>query len=161
MVCLELRLVAWDSSASIKGNSGSLSCCLRKVVSIQVARANLGVLWSHGRGIRPHFAWKGESPCVSRVAAGSVGTLELPRGPEGASHVFSGKSGIHSSCEGPLGIPLKLVQGTRASSRFVAGNLGFLSSSDRDLWVPMEIPLGSQTSFRVGAWYSVSSLLWS
>ena len=113
-------------------------------ISIRVARASPRVLWSHGRGIRPHFAWKGESPCVSRVAAGSVGSLELPQGSEGASHVVSGKSGIHSSCEGPLGIPLKLVQGTRASSRFEAGNLGFLSSSDRDLGVPMEIPLRSQ-----------------
>ena len=34
---------------------------------------------------------------VSRVAAGSVGSLELPWGPEGASHVVSGKSGVPSS----------------------------------------------------------------
>ena len=81
-------------------------------VSIQVARASTGVLWSHGRGIRPQFAWKGESQGVSRVAAGSVGSLKLPQGPEGASHVVSGKSGILSSCEGPLGIPLELVQAT-------------------------------------------------
>ena len=85
-------------------------------VSIQVARASAGVLWSHGRGIRPQFALKGESQGVSRVAAGSVGSLELPRGPEGASHVVYGKSRILSSCEGPLGIPLELVQATRASS---------------------------------------------
>ena len=84
-------------------------------VSIRVARASTGVLWSHGRLIRPQFAWKGESQGVSRVAAGSVGSLELPRGPEGASHVVSGKSGILSSFEGPLGIPLELVQATRAS----------------------------------------------
>ena len=51
---------------------------------------------------------------VSRVAAGSVGSLELPWGPEGASHVVSGKSGILLSSEGPLGIPLDLVQVTRA-----------------------------------------------
>ena len=75
-------------------------------VSIRVARASTGVLWSHGRGIRPQFTWKGESQGVSQVAAGSVGSLELPRGPEGASHVVSGKSGILLSCEGPLGIPL-------------------------------------------------------
>ena len=36
--------------------------------------------------------------------------------PEGASHVVSGKSGILSSCEGPLGIPLQLVQATKPSS---------------------------------------------
>ena len=86
-------------------------------VSIRVARASTGVLWSHGRGIRPQFVWKGESQGVSRVVAGSVSSLKLPRGHEGASHGVSGKSGILSSCEGPLSIPLRLVQATRASSR--------------------------------------------
>ena len=55
--------------------------------------------------------------------------------------MFSGKSVILSSCEGPLGIPLKLVQRTRASSVVEVGNSGFISSSYRDLGVPMEIPL--------------------
>ena len=84
------------------------------------------MLWSHSRGIRPQFALKGASQGVSRVAAGSVGSLELPWGPEGASHVVSGKSRILSSCGGPLGIPLELVQATRASSWLEAGNSGFL-----------------------------------
>ena len=57
---------------------------------------------------------------VSRGSAGVYqadewASFEFPRGLEGASHVASGKSGILSSCEGPLGIPLKLVQATRAS----------------------------------------------
>ena len=107
------------------------------------------MLWSHGRGIRSQFTWKGESQGVSRVAAGSVGSLELPRGPEGASHVVSGKSGILASFEGLLGILLVLVQGIRISYRVEVGNSGFLSSSDSDLGVPMEIQLGSQTLFRV------------
>ena len=85
-----------------------------------------------------------------------MGSLKLPRGPEGASHVVSGKSGILSSCEGPLGIPLELVQVTRASCRVEAGNSGFLSSSDREFGVPMEIPLGSHTFSRVGPWNSAS-----
>ena len=51
-----------------------------------------------------------------------MGSFELPRGPEGASHVVSGKSGNLSSCEGPLGIPLELVQSTKASSQVGAGN---------------------------------------
>ena len=125
-------------------------------VSIQVARVSTGVLWSHGRGIRSQFAWKGESQGVSRVVAGSVGSLELPRGPEGASHVVSGKSGILSSCEGPLGIPLQSVQGHRASSRVEARTSGFLSSSDMDLGVPMEFQQGSQASSRVETWNSTS-----
>ena len=132
----------------------------RSQVSIRVARASAGVLWSHGRGIRPQFSWKGKSQGVSRVVAGSVCSLELPRGPEGASHVVSGKSGILLSYEGCLGIPLESVEATRASSRVEVGNSGFLSSSDRDLRVPMEIPLGSQTSSRVGAWNSASLSRW-
>ena len=63
-------------------------------VSIQVARASAGVIWSHRWGIKPQIAWKGEYQGVSRVAAGNVGSLELLLGPEGASHVVSGKSGI-------------------------------------------------------------------
>ena len=73
-------------------------------------------------------------------------------GPKGASHVVSGKSGIRSSCEGPLGIPLESLQGSRVSSRVEAGNSAFLSSCDRDLRLPMEILLGSLTSSHVGAW---------
>ena len=107
-------------------------------------------------GIRPQFAWKVESQGVSRVVAVSFRSLDLPRGPEGASHVVSGKSGILLSCEGPLGIPLELVQGTWASSVVEAGNSGFLSSSDRDLGVPMEILLWGKMSSRVGIWNSTS-----
>ena len=138
MVCLQLRWVPRDSSQGTMGPEEPL-VLLQKFKS----------------------PWMGEFPCVSQVAAGGVGSLELPRGPEGPSHVVSGKSGIRSSCEGLLEIPLELVQGTRVLSRVEAGKLVFLCSSDRDLGLPMEIPLGSQTSFRVGAWYSVSSLLWS
>ena len=53
--------------------------------------------------------------------------------PEGASHVVSGKSGILSSCEGPLRIPLELVQVTKASSRVEAGNSA-LTGISGSLW---------------------------
>ena len=129
-------------------------------VSIRVASVSAGVLWIHGRGIRPQFAWKWKSQIVSRVLAGSMGSLELPQRPEGSSNVVSGKSGILSSCEGHLEIPFELVQVTRASCRVEAGNSGFLSSSDGNLGVLMEIPLGSQTSSRVGPWKSASLLRW-
>ena len=102
--------------------------------------------------MRPQFAWKGESQGVSRGAAVSLGSLELPRGPEGASNLVSGESGLLWSFEGPLGIPLELVQGTRASYRGEARNSGFLYSSDMELGVPMKIPLGSQTSSLIEAW---------
>ena len=107
-------------------------------ISIQVARGNAGLLWSHGRGMRSQFAWKGESQGVSQGAAGSLGSLKLPWGPEGASNLVSGKSGLLWSCEGPLGIPFETLLWKRASSRLrgescgifqvAAGSLGFLSS---------------------------------
>ena len=129
-------------------------------VSIRVARGSVGLLWSHDRGMRSQFAWKGESQGVSRGAAGSLGSLELPRRPEEASNLVSGKSGLLWSFEGPLRIPLELVQGTRVSCRGEARNSGFLFSSDMDLRVPMEIPLSSHMSSRVGAWNSSSHSKW-
>ena len=93
-------------------------------VSTRVVRVSAGVFLSHSRGIRPQFAWKGQSQVVSRVVTGSVGSLELRWGPEGASHVVSGKLWSLLNCEGPLRIPLELVQGTRPSSLLEAGNSG-------------------------------------
>ena len=42
-------------------------------VSIRVARGSVGLLLSHGRGIGPQFALKGESRGLSRVVAGNFG----------------------------------------------------------------------------------------
>ena len=128
-----------------------------------------GVLSSHGRGIRPHFTWKGESPCVYQVAAGSVGSFELPWGPEGASHVVSGKSGIRSSCEGHLGIPLELVQWIRASSHVEVESLGSspaLIGISGFLWrfhwgFSHRFLLGHGTPLPSRGGKGVSGLLWS
>ena len=72
----------------------------------------------------------------TRGVAGSLGSFELPQGPEGASHLVSEKSGLFWSCEGPLGILLKLVQGlephvevrqeAQGSSPVLTWNSGFL-----------------------------------
>ena len=78
-------------------------------VSIPVSRGSAGLLWSHGRGMRSQFAWKGKSQGVSQGAAGSLGSLKLPWGPEEASNLGSGKSGLLWSCEGPLGIPFETL----------------------------------------------------
>ena len=71
----------------------------------------------------------------TRGVAGSLGSFELPQRPEGASLV-SEKSGLFWSCEGPLGILLKLVQGlephvevrqeAQGSSTVLTWNSGFL-----------------------------------
>ena len=86
--------------------------------------------------MRSQFAWKCESQGVFRGVAGSLGSFELPWGPEGASHLVSEKSGLFWSCEGPLGILLELVQGlgphvevkweTQGSSPVLTWILGFL-----------------------------------
>ena len=88
------------------------------------------------QGNQASIPWKGESQGVSRVVAGSVGSLELPQGPEGASHVVSVKSGILSNCEGPsgflsswfrrLGPHLELRQETQGSFPALTGISGSL-----------------------------------
>ena len=48
-------------------------------------------------GNGPHFAWRGEPPGFSRVAAGA---LDLRLGPHGPALVASGKASLHASCLG-------------------------------------------------------------
>ena len=65
----------------------------------------------------------------------------MRRGPQVTSHVASGESGLVSSCEGNIGIPLGLLQGiephlelrqeTRGSSPVAKWILGFLLSFNR------------------------------
>ena len=76
-------------------------------------------------------------------------TLQLRWVPQGLVRVSVGKSGLHASCEGPLGIAFQLVLRPRYSSGVAAGTLGFLSSADMDLRVPMKFPQGSQASSRL------------
>ena len=99
---------------------------------------------------------RGESPGVSQITAGYLGFLLSCNGDLKPAPVATGKSSLHSSCEGPLGISLQLVQGRTASSRVEAGTSRFLSSSDMDLGVPMEFQQGTQASSRVETWNSVS-----
>ena len=67
------------------------------------------MLWIHGSGIRPQFPWKGESQGVFRVAAGSVGSLELPRGPEGEMVAYLQQR--HILYAGPLSLKIKVLLG--------------------------------------------------
>ena len=82
------------------------------------------------------------SGCGSKVGV----PLELRRGLQGPTHVASGMSSLHESCEGPLRIPLPSVPGPRTSFGAEATNSGFPSRADRDLGVPMEFEQGSQAS---------------
>ena len=69
-------------------------------------------------------------------------SLELRRGPQGPARVASGKSSLHVSCEGPLGIPLQSVPDPRSSSGAEAATSDFLFRADMVLGVPMEFSQG-------------------
>ena len=84
----------------------------------------------------------------------SWGSSRVTTGTSGSSRVASGKSSLHASCEGPLGIPLQSVQGPRASSRVEARTSGILSRVDMDLGFPMAFQQESQASTHVETWNS-------
>ena len=64
--------------------------------------------------------------------------LQLTRGTQGVSRGASGKSNLHASCEGILGVPLEPLQGNQDLSR-VEWELGVLFPCSRILEVPLEI----------------------
>ena len=82
--------------------------------------------------------------------------IELLQGPQGTSFVISGKTGLLSSCEGQLGIPLKSWHGNRASPRVeretwgsclvLTGILEFLSSLNRGVRLHLVLRHGSPLS---------------
>ena len=111
------------------GTSGTRSCCLRKVVSIRVARGFSGFLSSRCRGIGPH--------------------LELRPEPQGASSVLTWISGFLWSFN--RGVRPHLVQrlGTPLPSRGFKEVSGFLSSGHRVLGLFLEVPRGRHPSLCV------------
>ena len=106
-------------------------------VSIRVVSESAGVLWIHGRGIRPQFPWEGESQGVSLVATGSVGSL---------------------SCHRDLREPLMLSLRSQESVRVARGLLGFLSSWCRGLGLRLELRRETQVSSP--ALTGISGFLW-
>ena len=125
-------------------------------VAFQGSRGKVGFFSRCCSRKGPHFSLRGESPGVSRVAAGNLGFHSNCDGDLKPARVASGKSSLHSSCEGPFGTPLLSVQGHTSSSQVEVGTSGFLSSSDMDLGVPMEFQQGTQASSRVKTWNSAS-----
>ena len=67
-----------------------------------------------------------------------------------SSHVASGGLRLISSCNGELGVPLKLQHGNHIASWIEVGNSGFPLSCGRILRVSLELQQGTQSSFRVG-----------
>ena len=85
---LELWWEAWGSSRVATGTSGNLACCLKKVVSFQVARGSMGLLSNHCSAMGHHFALRGESRGVSQVALGSFVFLSSCNGDLREPHMF-------------------------------------------------------------------------
>ena len=85
---LELWWEARGSSRAVTGTSGNLACCLKKVVSFQVARGSMGLLSNHCSAMGHHFALRGESRGVSQVALGSFVFLSSCNGDLREPHMF-------------------------------------------------------------------------
>ena len=66
----------------------------------------------------PHLAWMVDLIFLELLQV----PLELQQGPQGTTPVASGKTSVHASCEGPLGIPLQSVSGPKSSSGAQAGH---------------------------------------
>ena len=128
-------------------------------VPFGVSRRNVGFLLRHCSGKGPHLALRGELRGFSRVVAGSLGFLLSCDGDLRDPLVASEKSGLFSSCEGLVGIPLEWLLANRAMFRGQSVNSIFLSSGDRDLGLPVKVQLGSQAVSGVEAWNA--AFLWS
>ena len=81
--------------------------------------------------------------------------LELCWGTHGAFSVGRGKSNVHSSSKGALGIALVSQQGKLTSSRLVSRNSVFLSNIDRDLGIALNVHPGRRPHFE---WQQRTSL---
>ena len=58
----------------------------------------------------------------------------------------AGKSSLHASCKGLLGLPLPSVPGSKSSSGAETTTSGFLFSVDMDFRISMQSPQGCQAS---------------
>jgi len=83
--------------------------------------------------------WEGGLDGGGRAGGCRGAPLELPWGSQGLAPVASEKSGLFSSCEGPVRIPLKSLPVNRAVSGVQSGDSVFLSGGDRDLGLPIKV----------------------
>ena len=116
MLFLKLRPEALGSSRVVMGTSGNLSSCLRLVKAPFAVRVLCRIALKSLRGKWALFHIEGEiswrfSSCSRKYWV----ALKFRGGPQPASHVASGKSGLLSSCDGHLGISLKSLKGYMSS----------------------------------------------
>ena len=111
-------------------------------VSIRVARGSTAFLSSHGRGIRPQDALKGEFRGPSRVAAGNPGFPRFVKVTSGSFSLCLLEVRNTGDLGGAFQTPLGLVQWMRALSRVEAGTSGFLSCFNVGLVLCMPFQTG-------------------
>ena len=112
----------------------------------RASRRKVGFLSRCHNGKRPHLAWREESLVFLEMHQVHLKLQWIPQGP---ARVASGKSSLHTSYEGCLGIPLWLHPGPRSSSGVEARTSGFLSRADMDLGISLEFPQGGLASSHV------------
>ena len=111
------------------------------------ARGSASLLSSQGRGIGAHDGLKKDPRCLSRVAAGNPGSLDLCRWPQGASQGASEKSGMLWiwESEGQAGASHSLghrtLSSTRAWKHGAPQNPPDATWLEGQLWVSLPSPL--------------------
>ena len=112
----------------------------------QGSEEKVGFLSRLHSGKGPQLVLRGESPDLSRVARGC---FRVMMGTSRTRSWGSGRSSLHMSHDGRLGIPLQSLLGPRSSSGVEARTSGFLSRADIDLGVSLGCPQSSQASSHV------------
>ena len=82
------------------------------------------------------------------------GSSRIEMGPSVTTLIATEKSGLYSSCEGHIEIPLESLSANRALSRVQSVDSVFRIGIDRDLGLPIKLQLASQASSGVEAWNS-------
>ena len=105
--------------------------------------------------------WNRASSCIEGESRGfpelqreAWGSSRVETGPLVTALVASEKSGLYSSCEGHIEIPLESLPANRALSRVQSVDSVFRIGIDRDLGLPIKLQLASQASSGVEAWNS-------
>ena len=95
-----------------QGPQGASHIALGKSRLLSSCEGSVGLLSSHCKEIGPHLALRWESCCVFLCCIMKLWvSLEFQGGPQGTSHVASGKSDLLSSFKGNLEIPLEWLLG--------------------------------------------------
>ena len=120
----------------------------------QGSEEKVGFLSRLHSGKGPQLVLRGESPDLSRVARGC---FRVMMGTSRTRSWGSGRSSLHMSHDGRLGIPLQSLLGPRSSSGVEARTSGFLSMANMDL----RFLWGVHTGVSPHILWSQASLLYS